>query len=111
MAMTDKSVFDNDLINEPVKLLSEYRFFLGDLPEKITIRLYESLKGKEVIFTQSHFINTPVQIDAYRTSRPWNDDESSALHQAIFGFTRFYRDAVNEGHRPELSWLEPNKDF
>lgn len=111
MAKTAESVFDNDLINKPVKLLSEYQFFLGDLPEKIKIRLYKPLKGEGVTFTQSHFINTPVQIDAYRTSRPWNDDESSALRQAIFGFTSNYKDAVNQGHSPETSWLEPNMDF
>ncbi|MFH1226724.1 MAG: hypothetical protein V1701_02320 [Planctomycetota bacterium] len=111
MGWTIESALDDDLISNPRKLLSGYQFTLGEIPVLITIRLYKQLNGKNVEFEQSHFIHTPIQGGPYMTSIPWNDDEASALHQVISGFTRDYNAAVKQGHKPAESWLVPNKNF
>ena len=112
MAWTIESALAQKPIHQPRKLLSEYQFTLGKIPVLITIRLYKPIiGGTKVLFEQSHFIYTPVQAGPYETSRPWNNDEPSALHQAIFGYTENYNAAVRAGHTPDSKWLVPNKDF
>jgi hypothetical protein len=51
---------------------------------------------------QRHFINTPLQIDAYRTSAPYGDNEDDALRLGVeFCLVQWYEQAVREGHQPE----------
>lgn len=102
---------DSELINMPRKLVGEYKFYLGNLTPEITIRLYAPFNGTGIQFEQSHFIHTPVQADAYETSRPWNDNVGAAINQVIFGLIEHYRAAVKNGHTPDDSWLVPNLKF
>lgn len=111
MSWTINAALDDPLIDGPMVFLSEFKFSLKGISTEITIRLYRPHRGAGVIFDQSHFIHTPEQGTPYRTSRPQNDDEASALHQAISGMTRFYEIAVNKGHSPSSSWLVPNDSF
>lgn len=105
------SSFNEEPIANARKLISEYKFNLGELSTTITIRLYKLINNHQVAFEQSHFIHTPTQVGPYITSRPYNDNESSALRQAITGFTQYYDAAVREGHQPNDSWLKVNEHF
>ena len=111
MPWTIESALSHQSIENPCKLITEYQFALRDIPIVITIKLYQPINGNKVWFNQSHFIKTPTQMGPYMTSRPWNDDEASALHQVVSGFTQYYEDAVKQGHSPDASWLIPNKNF
>lgn len=106
----------NALADESIKVIrrrtiSEYQFTVGKLKTIITIRIYRENKGSKYLFEQSHAIKTPLQADAYWTSKPWADDGAYAVHRAISGITEYYKDAVNAGHKPVESWLVPNKRF
>ena len=106
------SAFESEHIRGARRFVSEHQFFVGELPQRVTVRLYQSLDGDWIEFEQSHFINTPLQIDAYRTSTPCGDDEDDALHLAVgFCLVQWYEQAVAEGHQPDESWLVPNPRF
>ena len=106
------SAFENEHIHGARRFVSEHQFFVGELPQRVTVRLYQSLDRDWIEFEQSHFINTPLQIDAYRTSTPFGDDEDDALHLAVrFCLVQWYEQAVGEGHQPDESWLVPNPRF
>ena len=106
------SAFENEHVHGARRLLSEHQFLIGTLRPRITVRLYQSLERDWVEFEQSHFINTPLQIDAYRTSTPYGDDEDDALRLAVgFCLVQWYEQAVREGHQPDESWLVPNPRF
>jgi hypothetical protein len=105
------SVFEGKNVNGCRRFVSEYDFYLGTLPQRITIRLYQLLDRNEVEFVQSHFIHTPTQADAYRTSAPYGDNEMGALERAISDLTMYYDSAVRGGHQPNESWLEANPLF
>ncbi len=113
MAWTPEAVFDSDsdVIESARELIGEYKFTLKDISIPVRIRLYRVFGHKEVLFEQSHHIKTPTQIDKYVTSRPWNYGPGSALHQAVTGITRYYKEAVAAGHRPSDEWLVPNERF
>jgi hypothetical protein len=106
------SAFEKEHVHGARRLLSEHQFLIGTLRQRITVRLYQSLERDCVEFEQSHFINTPLQIDAYRTSTPYGDDEDDALRLAVgFCLVQWYEQAVREGHQPDESWLVPNPRF
>jgi hypothetical protein len=108
---TVESALENQHIHGTRRFLSEHHFFVGRLTQRITIRLYRSLERNWIEYDQSHFIHTPVQIDAYQPSTPFGDDEGEALHTVVFSLTQWYEQAVREGHEPNDSWLEKNPHF
>ena len=99
------------LIENPRKVEGGYKFNLPGLPTVITIRLEESIADEHVFFVQSHFINTPNQGGAYITSRSYADNSEWALHRAIQGIANYYKEAVDSGLTPDVSWLVQNDDF
>jgi hypothetical protein len=104
-------VMQDDLIDEPLRLLDEYKFRLGTLSTAIGIRLYKHLRNGKVVFEQSHFLKTPIQDAAYRTSVTFGEDEADALRLAKNTFTMSYRQALNVGHQPKEDWLVANPYF
>jgi hypothetical protein len=106
-----KKIFDGTNLKGCRRFISEYDFYLGKLPQRITIRLYQLPDRDEVEFVQSHFIHTPTQADAYRTSTPYGDDELGALERAVRDLTMYYDSAVADGHVPNEAWLEANPQF
>jgi hypothetical protein len=107
-----QSVFESEHIHGARRFVSEYQFFVGELPQMITVRFYQPLDRNWIEFEQSHFINTPLQIDAYRTSAPYGDDQDDALRLAVgFCLVQWYEQAIREGHQPDESWLVPNPRF
>lgn len=106
-----QAIFDNESITDVQIFVSEYQFSLKGIAQPITIRIYKNINRNWYEFTQSHYIHTPTQGGPYITSRPWNDDEKLALHQAVSGVTTYYNSAIREGHAPQESWLVKNEDF
>lgn len=96
----------HDLVTSSRRQGNTFFVRIGSLTTEIAITLKRSDVGIE--FTQSHFIKTPLQIDAYRTSRPWNDTPGRALRQVITGLADHYGDAVRAGRAPDESWLVPH---
>jgi hypothetical protein len=109
--LTPESALEGPSIRDARQLLSEYSFRVGDLSPFIRIRLYRLIDTGTVVFEQSHFIHTPTQMDAYRTSAPMGDDETEALRRAVRTIVEHYEQAKRAGHNPQDSWLEPNPDF
>lgn len=108
MPWTPKDALNNPAVEYPMQLVGEYKFRLKGILTEITIRLYKPFSSDGVEFQQSHFIKTPLQGTEYRTSRPSNSDEGSALHQVVHGLTSHYEAAVRAGHAPSEEWLVPN---
>ncbi len=78
---------------------------IGELDTIVTVSLGRFMNGETTKFSVSHAIHTPTQGGPYRTSKPFADYPSYALHMAISGLTNYYRDAVKNGHEPSESWL------
>ena len=103
--------FQDESIIEQRQFVSEYTFRLRELSRtKITIRIYQEPDGR-FYFEQSHYIHTPPQASAYTTSITWAESEEEALRRAVDTITSYYKQAIEEGHKPSLDWLEPDEDF
>ncbi|HUT53686.1 MAG TPA: hypothetical protein VM658_09860 [bacterium] len=111
MPWTIESALEGESITEPIQLLSEFEFHVGELTTPIRIKLFRRIGGKEVWFRQSHFIHTPSQFDPYMTSLPFADDEAYALHRAVDSIVSYYEAAIKDGHTPDEKWLVPNEGF
>ena len=109
--MEIREIFRQEGIEMPERFVSEYRFYLKGIAAQITIRLYEAVLGDGYLFTQSHFIQTPVQAGAYRTDHANGSSEEVAIQRALRTFLSYYDAAIKEGHEPEDAWLVPNKNF
>ena len=81
------------------------------LEPEITIRLYRKLDSSGYFFEQSHYVSTPLQGSPYITSRSWNDSQAAAIKQVVSAMSEHYMAALGKGHKPDDSWLTPNKQF
>ena len=104
-ALTDPAVV------ESMKFLSEFRFFLKDIPTEITVRLYQPVHSGDIVFRRSHDIavtgiNPPAPAEC-------EDDcgEGEVLHVAVADLIAVYNAARAKGLKPETSWLKPNPKF
>ncbi|MFH1519997.1 MAG: hypothetical protein ABIE75_05475 [Candidatus Omnitrophota bacterium] len=102
---------EDDIIKNLHKTKIGYEFNLRGIPTKIEIRIDKIKRTKKAVFSQSHFIHSPEQYNSYDTSHPWSRDEQEALNSALAGFRRFYKMAVDKGHKPDDSWLILNTKF
>lgn len=81
------------------------------LDPEITVRLYRKLDSSVYFVEQSHYVSTPLQGSPYITSHPWNDSEAAAIKQVVSAMSEHYMAALGAGHKPDESWLTPNKQF
>jgi len=102
---TMEEALKHELVTSSRRIKDTYFVRIGSLKTEIAISLRRGEFGIE--FTQSHVIKTPLQLDGYRTSRPWNDTPGSALRQVITGLTQHYDAATRAGHSPDENWLLP----
>ena len=101
----------DDIIENLHRTMIGYEFNLRGISTKITIRLDKIRKTGKVAFSQSHFIHAPKQMGPYMTDHSWDYDEQEALNLALGGYRRFYKMAVDAGHKPNDSWLVLNTEF
>ena len=78
----DSVLLDNRHVAQPLRLIGEYRFLIGELDTRITVRLYQPVGADRIEFSLSHFIHTPVQAGPYCPSCSSGDYEAYALNQA-----------------------------
>lgn len=105
------AILDCEYLEDPRRILSTYDFRLGNLPQRITIRLYWNISKRRVELEQSHFLHSPAQFGPYVADSAYGHSEEDALLEAVKPFTTFYEYAIREGHTPEEAWLVPNESF
>jgi len=86
--------------------MGSFAIRVGSLKTEVFIELGRFQTSETTKFRVSHAIHTPIQQEAYRTSRPFADYWAYALHLAISGLTDYYKQAVAAGHTPSEDWLE-----
>ena len=104
-ALTDPAIAD------PMKLLSEFRFHLRDIPVEITIRLYKPVHSGKIAIRRSH----DIAVDGVSAGKIYSyDDESSegeALQAAVCELVSVYNAARAKGLKPNRTWLKANENF
>jgi hypothetical protein len=110
MPWTMDSALEDDLVTVVDRNddIGSYAIQIGELQTIIFIDLGRLVTNDQVKFRVSHSIKTPLQAGPYRTSKVIEDDAAYALHRAVDGLTRDYRQAVKAGHTPRESWLVKN---
>jgi hypothetical protein len=103
-ALTDPAVV------KPMKLLSEFRFSLRDIPTEIAVRLYQPIHSIDVLVRRSHDIVVD-GVQAPATVCENLSSEGEVLHAAVNDLIAVYNAARAKGLKPEVSWLRPNPDF
>lgn len=87
-------------------LESTYRIYLGDLRIPIVIHIWSD-EGGHLAATTSHRIKTPSQASGYVAGIHFATTPEEALGEVVKGYETYYDMAVEEGHAPHESWLEP----
>jgi len=104
-ALTDPAIVQSS------KFLSEFRFFLRDIPTEIAVRLYQPMHAGGIVFRRSH----DILVDGVNPPRATecSDDcgEGEILHVAVNDLIAVYNSARAKGIKPDLSWLKPNPQF
>jgi hypothetical protein len=104
-ALTDPAIC------EPLKLLSEFRFCLRDIPTEITIRLYQPVHSGRIVIRRSH----DLAVDGISPGKAYNYDEESsegeALEAAVCDLVSVYNAARAKGLQPDRSWLKPSANY
>ena len=108
-----ESIVDEGGPIERIELLvGEYEFFLREIDIPIRIKLWRDHRGTgPVTYTQSHHIETRLQVFPFETRSPEAENERAALDKVIDEFERLIKFAVKKGHQPEPDWLVPNEEF
>jgi|GEM_PF-4734645 len=106
----DAAFADKDEVTYPRVLVREYDFAM--IGKTVRVRIYnylaEASHGRDSMgFQLSHYINTPVQTDAYIPGTRLYRDEASAIRC----LTRYLKEAVAAGHQPSEEWLQENRYF
>ena len=104
-ALTDPAIRD------PMKLLSEFRFQLKDIPTEIIIRLYQPVHSGRIIIRRSH----EIAVDGISPGKEYNYNEEAsegeALQAAVYDLVSVYNAARAKGLKPDQGWLKPNSIF
>ena len=108
MVYTFDDVFSDDLITAIHRNDSRGLFVIriGEIQTQIEITLSRYMDCERTAYWLTHAIKTPLQPFAFRTSLPERGSPVRALFQATSDLTQRYRDAVEEGHKPNDDWLE-----
>jgi len=88
--------------------MGEYIFTIGEIETPVIVTIRRLPHDETFEFRTSHAIKTPTQIAPYNTSNPFEKNYASAIHRAITGLTDYYREGIDAGHLPNLSWLVKN---
>src|SRR5437773_1563492 len=111
MSWSREEALTDPAIQEPLILVSEFRFFLRDIPTEITIRLYRPIHSGRTIVRQSHNISVS-GVNAPPAAQCEDESaEGEVLHAAVDELICVYNAAREKGLTPDKSWLKPNPDF
>jgi hypothetical protein len=99
-------------VHSGYKTVANYRIYLEWETgyQEVRFRIEESTHGY-FEFTQSHFIKTPEQGGAYRTSVSRDHTIDGALQRATRTILEYYNLAIANGHSPKKSWFVKNENY
>ena len=108
MSWSREEALTDPAIREPMKLLSEFRFSLKDIPIEITIRLYQPVHSGRIVIRRSH----DIAIEGVSPGKAYDYNEESsegeALQAAVCDLVSVYNAARAKGLKPDKAWLKPN---
>ena len=111
MSWSREEALTDPAVREPMKFLSEFRFFLRDIPTEITVRLYQPVHSGGIVFRRSHDIAIKGVIPTPATDCSEDSGEGEVLHAAVNDLICLYNAARAQGLKPDASWLKPNAHF
>ena len=100
MGWTIENALEDDLLNNIKHSEDTFSFQVGKLKTVITIKIKWNKKYKHFGFRQSHYINTPTQIDAYKTSITHDSDKVHIPVKVYHPFLRKYTTCSSESIPP-----------
>ena len=106
-----RDIFRRPGIDWARRLVDEYAFSLEGIPEMIRVRLYRVVGEQWIEMEQSHYLQTPGMASPVVSETGRYSSREEALDDVLHGFTEGYQGAVKAGHRPDVNWLLPNRDF
>jgi hypothetical protein len=111
MSWSREEALTDPAIVEPMKLLSEFRFSLREIPVEITVELHKPVHSGKIVIRRSH--NIAVEgIDSAKAHDYYEESsEGDALQAAVCDLVSVYNAARAQGLKPNPSWLKPNPDF
>ncbi|HEY4284709.1 MAG TPA: hypothetical protein VGM62_16730 [Chthoniobacterales bacterium] len=114
MSWSIEEALTDPVIRKPVILVSEFRFYLRDIPTEITTRLYRPLHSGNLIARKSHDISIK-DLKEIPVAEELDDEaarnEGEVLHNVVHQMVATYNAARAQGLTPDASWLKPNDDF
>ena len=111
MSWSREEALTDPAIANPMKLLSEFRFSLRDIPTEIVVRLFKPMHSGKIVIQRSH--NIAVDGAGAAAAESFDEDcsEGEALREAVNHLVNVYNAARAKGLKPDASWLKPNPDF
>ena len=112
MNANEEQVIKQPGIHTGYKTVANYRIYLEweNGYQEVRFRIEESTRG-HFEFTQSHFIKTPEQGGAYRTSVSRDDTIDGALRRGVRTILEYYNQAISNGHTPTEGWFVKNENY
>jgi hypothetical protein len=113
MSWSREEALTDPAIREPMIVVSEFHFFLRDIPTEIVARLYRPLHSGRIIARRSHDVSIEGAKLPPAASDELEDDssEGEVLHHCVNEMVVAYNAAKAQLLKPDVSWLKPNKDF
>lgn len=111
MSWSREEALTDPAIVKSTKFLSEFRFFLRDIPTEITVQLYQPVHSGGIVFRRSHDIAIEGISAPAAVTCDEDCGEGEALHAAVHDLIAVYNTARAKGLKPENSWLKPNPHF
>ena len=111
MSWSTTEALTDPAIRKPISFRSEFKFFLGDIPVEITLRLYSPIHSSTVIVRRSHLLSVPGLNQGTKASCEDQEREGEALQIVINEMVCAYKAALAQGLKPEASWLKQNPEF
>jgi hypothetical protein len=111
MSWSISEALTDPAIREPITFRSEFRFFLKGIPTEIIVRFYNPIASSTVVVRQSHTISVP-GLEPQTVAECANQaEDGEVLQHVVSQFTCAYNAAVQNGLKPDSSWLKPNPNF
>lgn len=111
MSWSREEALTEPAIVEPMKLLSEFRFRLGEIPVEITVQLYHPVHSGDIVIRRSHDIAVDGISAPPAKTRDAEPSEGESLHDAVNDLVSVYNAARARGLKPDPSWLKANPRF
>jgi len=111
MSWSREEALTDPAVREPLIFLSEFRFFLQEIPVEIAVRLYPPIHSNRIVVRRSHEISVS-GVSPQRAALCADEaSEGEVLHVAVDELLCLYKAARGQGLKPDASWLKPNADF